>query len=332
MIQLLSIFNWLNMLGIFIFISIFSLISISLTVKSYDKFKFKKLSLIDLSSNFMKMNKFLIWLIISYSITLITIAATAWLNFPMADSYHWEMPYYWIKHETIKPFIVLNFRITSFSFLHEAQFVPFYTFFKKAELTFLVSAFCFILLPFVIREMAINIGFSREASIFAAFITTSFTIIIYSYYFGSNDISKSFWILVSIYFALEYINKNDKRLLLVIISVLSFCVALGIKNTTVILLPIYLAICILMIKCSPNKLKTFYIIFLSFIFGFLASTTVWLYLNNYLWYGDLRGFKENYLTAIGNLDYLSIKGRIVRGILYMVSDFGYLPKKLNLYY
>ncbi|MEJ5227772.1 hypothetical protein [Thermodesulfovibrio sp.] len=181
----------------------------------------------------------------------------------------------------------------------------------------------------MIKEIGINIGFSRESSLFAGLITSSFTVIIYSYYLGSNDLSKSFWILVSLYFALEYINKSEKKIVFAIISVLSFCVALGIKNTTVILLPIYLAVCIFMIRCSQNKLKTFYIIFLSFICGLLASTTIWLYLSNYFWYGDIRGFKENYLTALGNLDYVSIKGRIIRGILYMVSDFGYLPQKIE---
>lgn len=84
-----------------------------------------------------------------------------------------------------------------------------------------------------------------------------------------------------------------------------------------------------MIKSSTDKLKIFYIIFLSFIFGLLASTTVWLYLSNYFWYGDFRGFKENYLSALGSLDFSSIKGRIVRGILYMLSDFAYLPQKIE---
>lgn len=237
MVQLLSIFNWLNTLGIFIFLVIFSIIAMSIRIKSPDNTRFN--FLLNSSDTFIKNNKCLKWLMISYIVTLFSLAATAWINFPIADSYHWEMPYYWIKNETIKPFIVLNFRTTSFSFLHEAQFLPFYVFFKNAEITFLVSAFCFILLPFLIQEVGIKIGFSRESSFFAGLITTSFTIIIYSYYFVSNDISKSFWILVSIYFALEYIKNKDKKIIFAVISVLSFCVALGIKNTTVILLPIY---------------------------------------------------------------------------------------------
>ena len=279
-------------------------------------------------SDFSIVNKLFFYIFIFLILILLIISP---FNFPHTDTYHWEMPKYWLQHNTIKPFEVLNFSIIRFSFLQETQYISFFAFLKVPELTYIFSLITFTLTPFIIARIALSVGFSYQSGLFAGFILCSFTVLIRAVYDGANDYTTAFWVLASLFFALHALNKIQKNLdfRYLLLSVLAFSVAAGIKNSTMILLPVYILFLIFIFRTSFFSKKVISILFFSFVLGFILSGVLWIYISNYLWYGDIRGFDQNYQTILGILNFESIKGRIIRGLLYMISDFGYLSKECN---
>ena len=113
-------------------------------------------------------------------------------------------------------------------------------------------------------------------------------------------------------------------------SILCLCAAMGMKNGAIIVAPIYgVAFFFSRIQSERRRSAVLWFYLGVFIAGSLLSGSVWTYVSNYCWYGDWRGLEENYSSALGSLRVHDVATRMTRGVLYLTSDFGFLPDAIE---
>jgi len=331
-VQFLSLFFILNSYSAFTLnlLIFFSLICFKQqAIKNLDFKSVSVASIFNIKIYFLSMPlKFRI-LIYTWIFSIIILLISSPLGFLSADAYHWEMQKYWLQNNSIFNFGVVNdYKITNFTFLHEILILPFFLFDISLNYSTLLPIIFFILYPFLMADLAHNLSVRRYYGFMAALITLSYTVVYKSIFKGSVDFSAPFWIFVSIYLLINCRIKSSLIITPVIFSILSFCIALGLKNTTLFILPFYLFLLILILRKNIFELNYLKEITLSFIFGLILSGTIWAYLSNYLFYGDFKGYAGHILSN-ESFNWEGTKTRTIRGILYLISDFNYVPDLLK---
>jgi hypothetical protein len=328
-VQILSILYFLNVYSVFIFNLLIFIFLIFFNLKF---FKNRSLSfnapyvITNLWANFQSKPFHFRFLTFIWLLTIFLLAILTPLGFPSADAYHWEMQKYWLQNSSILNSGIINdYKIINFSFLHEILILPFFLFNISLNYSTLLPILFFILYPFLMADIANKLSFPRYYGFISGVIISSFTVVIKSIFKGANDFSAPFWVFVSIYLLIYCREKSPRVLTYLAFSILSFCVALGFKNTTVFLIPLYiLLVFVIFLRYDLLKADSLKVLIYSFIIGLLFSGTIWVYLSNYFIYDDLRGF-ATFVLPSESMSWISIKTRIVRGLLYLFSDFDYTP-------
>jgi hypothetical protein len=327
-VQILSIFYFLNVYSVFIFNLLIFIFLICFNLKF-----FKNSSLItnpadvvtNLWGNFQSKPFDFRFLTIIWLLSILLLVISAPLGFPNADAYHWEMQKYWIQNSSILNYGVINdYKIINFSFLHEILSLPFFLFNTSLKHSVLVPLLFYIFYPFLMADIADKLDFSRHYGFISGIIISSSTVVYKSIFKGANDFTAPFWLFVSIYLLIYCRERSPRVLTYFTFSILSFCVALGIKNTTVLFLPLYFILAFAVLRYDLIKADYFKVFICSFFIGLLFSGTIWVYVSNYIVYGDPRG-PAILAMSLESLNWVGIKTRLVRGLLYMFSDFDYTP-------
>jgi len=105
-----------------------------------------------------------------YTVVFLCLAATllvlSIVACPAGDTYHWEMPKYWIQNESILPFETINFRHTSFAFLKETALLPNYFSIFRPRLAVVHEWLAYVLMYFAVAQAGERAGFSKRAATF----------------------------------------------------------------------------------------------------------------------------------------------------------------------
>jgi hypothetical protein len=252
------------------------------------------------------------------------------LMFPLGDSYHYEMPLFWIQNHTIAHFPVNNPRINCISFLAEGLTIPGFMYLHTGAMFVAIACVAGVLCLGVVYALARKLGCGPGASACAAALTLGFTDFVLNYLFlEGGHYLLAMWVGASLLFLIgsrPFSSMSRPQLTQLGCSVLCFLMACGAKNTAVLLAPLYL---IALVATLGRFLMTSRVILVVSLCGGMASVSsgiLWNYISNQLWYGDYRGpqFMQGHLS--GDFGFRAIWTRECRGAVLMAFDTIWIPQ------
>lgn len=251
-----------------------------------------------------------------------------WAMAPYGDSYHVEMPLFWIQHQSILPFPVHNPRIVSLSFLCEALSLPGFLYARWGGVPALLMLFGWLLDVAVVFALARRIGASLTAAAAAAAIISGYTLFAME---ALTAIPSCFlaaaWFGASLVFLMDAHGREQRTQLGC--SVFCFVLACGAKNTTALLAPLYLAALLLnLIRLgAPARWVSMGAVLAACgVAGLLCSGVAWNYSANKLWFGSSRGPAAISETVSTDYHPRAIWTRLCRGGVLIAYDTIWLPK------
>ena len=262
---------------------------------------------------------------------------------PYGDSYHVEMPLFWIQHQSILPFPVHNPRILSLSFLSEALSLPGFMYARWVGMPALFMLFGWLLNLWVVFALARRIGASFAAAAAASAIISGYTLFAME---ALTAIPSCFlagaWFGASLVFLMDArgcdtLTKNQTTELGC--SVFCFVMACGAKNTTTLLAPLYLTALLLSFSRSfrqggiavrPGKVVM--VLASCAVAGLLCSGVAWNYSANRFWFGSSRGPASISETVSKDYHPRAIWTRLCRGGVLLAYDTIWLPKSARASY
>ncbi len=238
---------------------------------------------------------------------------------PDAEGYHVLRSLFWISNKNLNHFSIAEARCLDLPVNSEILYAWILLFVRKCVWFGIFSFSGFILSLTSLYGILSNMGFSLRRKLWVIFITSSFASVIVQISGTETDIIIAGLVLSSIYLYWNYL-KSEKRSS-VILSALSYALAIGTKTPALILVP---GVGIWMAAMSIYyKKKYFYKPFLSFLlwgvicFIFFASYN---YILNFLDYGNIAG-SPSLLAAHSNHNGLkSVPADFIKYI-FMFFDF-----------
>ena len=258
------------------------------------------------------------------------------LMIPLGDSYHYEMPLFWIQHGTIGHFPVNNPRINCVSFLAEALTIPGFLYLHSSVMFVAISFGAGILGLGVAYALARKMGCGPGASACAAAMTLGFIDFALNFLtFEAGHYLLAMWVGASLLFLIESRpsgSMSRPQLTRLGCSVFCFLMACGAKNTVILLAPLYLIALVATLRRFVIKKQ---VIFVGVLCGGMASITsgiLWNYISNKLWYGDYRGpvFMQHHLSD--DFGFRAVWTRECRGAVLIAFDTMWIPQSARAVY
>src|SRR4051812_19878653 len=101
-------------------------------------------------------------------------SVVGWIMVPFNDSYHFEMPRFWLQNQSALPFPCHNPRITTIAFLSEAIELPGFISFRNDKSVSVAAIAAGLLAVWTIYALARRLGASLNASVAAAAISVGY--------------------------------------------------------------------------------------------------------------------------------------------------------------
>jgi hypothetical protein len=254
--------------------------------------------------------------------------AAAWALAPSNDSYHFEMPVFWIQHRTIFPFPMYNPRVPALSFLSEASQLPGYLYARSIYPTVIATIFLAALTLWVVFSLARRIGASFVIAASVAAVALGLSAFSGNLQQGSAEMFLAgAFVGASMIFLFDAKQRSDLGW-----SVFLFAMACGAKNSTTLLGPPYLVVLVIVCrrlfelgwlrKLAPTIVGVGLV-------GLVCSGVVWNYTSNKIWFGKNgmpRMLKE---TVSHNFRPREIWTRQLRGLALLLGDTIWLPKSMR---
>src|SRR5713226_1116445 len=174
-----------------------------------------------------------------------------WVLIPFGDSYHFEMPLFWIQNHSAMPFPVHNPRIVSLSFLSEGLGLPGFLYARSPSMSSVLSLLAGLLSLWVVFSLARRIGAGFEASACAVAVTVGSTLFAMEpLVAGADGFLAGAWFGSSLLFLIDVRPRGAARCHAPELGCSLFCflMACGAKNSTVLLAPFYLGALVLILK------------------------------------------------------------------------------------
>ncbi|MGA2241823.1 MAG: hypothetical protein ABSH11_07265 [Verrucomicrobiota bacterium] len=252
------------------------------------------------------------------------------LMIPLGDSYHYEMPLFWIQNRSIAPFPVNNPRINTISFLGEALALPGFMYLHTSAMFVVITFVAGVLCVGVVFSLARKMGCGLGASACAAAITLGFPnfaltfldVVAGSYLLG-------IWTGASLLFLIgsrPSESMTKQQLTRLGCSVFCFLMACGAKNTIPLLAPLYLIGLVATLRRFLFKRQVILVLVLCGAIASLCSGVLWNYINNKLWYGDFRGPESMQGHLSGDLGFRAVWTRQCRGAVLIAFDTIWIPQ------
>lgn len=271
----------------------------------------------------------LLLLLVALAATVVHCSLGA-LMMPNGDSYHYEMPLFWIQNQTIAHFPVSNPRINSVSFLGEALAMPGFMYLHTSAMFVAISFAAGVLCLGVVFSLARKIGCGLGASACAAAITLGFPDFALTYLaVAVGHYLLAMWMGASLLFLIGSRpsgSMSQQQLTRLGCSVVCFSMACGAKNTAFLLAPLYLIGLVATLGRFAIKRQVILVVVICGGFSSLGSGVLWNYVDNKLWYGDYRGpeFMQDHLSHDFGIRVMWT--RVCRGAVLMAFDTIWIPQ------
>ena len=293
----------------------------------------------------------------------LVVSIAGWLMIPYGDSYHMEMPLFWIQNRSILPFPVANPRIVALSFESEALALPGFLYAHSPVVTVLVCGLALLLSVWVICSLARRTGAGISAALCAGAIAMGYSEFAFeSLHTGGEAILAGALFGGSLLFLMDAHREDlsaQHRLSELGLSVFLFLLSCGAKNSTLLLAPVYLVFLLLilgkwLLKTGPssgeaagemhrsqigaeNAARQVQRVTMGFarpviltlalagLSGLVCSGVAWNYVANKLWFGNSRGPKTVSETVSTDFHPRSIWTRLCRGTVLTAYDTIWVP-------
>ena len=258
------------------------------------------------------------------------------LMIPLGDSYHYEMPLFWIQHQTIAHFAINNPRINCVSFLSEALTLPGFLYLHSSVMFVVIAAGGGVLCLGVVYALARQLGCGPGASAAAAAMTPGFTDFALNYLtLEAGHYLLAMWLGASLLFLIGSRpngTMSAPQLTRLGCSVVCFLMACGAKNTVALLAPLYLLGLAATLRRFVINKRVILVGVLCGGMAVLVSGVLWNYVSNQLWYGDYRGpkFMQEHLSK--DFGVRAIWTRECRGAVLMAFDTMWIPQSARAAY
>ncbi len=279
---------------------------------------------------------------------LLALCVAGWVMIPSGDSYHLEMPLFWIQNHSALPFPVHNPRIVSLSFLSEGLGLPGFLYARSPSMSSVFSLLSGLLSLWVVFSLARRIGAGFEASACAVAVTVGSTIFAMEpLVAGADGFLAGAWFGASLLFLIDVRPRVAARLHAPELGCSLFCflMACGAKNSTTLLTPFYLGALGLILRPwffnhpkigipdagLPGRMLDRVIplgvgLSICGVAGLLCSGIAWNYTANKLWFGNFRGPELIRSTVSSDFHPRSIWTRLCRGGILMIYDTVWIPR------
>ncbi|MGD1018012.1 MAG: hypothetical protein ABSA12_01710 [Verrucomicrobiia bacterium] len=249
------------------------------------------------------------------------------LMVPIGDTYHNEMPLFWVQNHTIAPFPVNNPRVTSVSFVSEALCLPGYMYPRMDAMIPVFSFLAAVLAIWLVFSLTRRIGCSFEASACAGAMTAGYTA--FTPCDNAEIYLAALWFGASILFLMDSRPSAASPTIptgILSCSILCFLMACGSKNSTIVLAPVYLLALAMVLGRSLWNKRTLMILVVSAAIALLCSGVAWNYISNRLWFGNSTG--TEFLKATLSRDFRprAVWTRLSRSTVLLLFDTVWIPK------
>ena len=245
---------------------------------------------------------------------------------PFGDSYHFEMPAFWMQHRTIAPFPTSNPRLVAVSFLAEALCLPGYLYLQTPVLFAVFTYVAALLSVMVVFALARRAGASTAAAAAAAALTAGYPIFMNECRNAhAAAILAGMWFGACLLFLFSCRRSDSVRINLGG-AVICFCMACGTKNSTVLLAPVAVMLAMLMLGRSVCSRRAIQSVLVAAMLGLPASGMLWNYGQNQSWFGNIRGpeFLREHLSS--DFHPRSMYTRLCRGLVLLAGDTIWIPR------
>ncbi|HEY6227171.1 MAG TPA: hypothetical protein VI282_08630, partial [Verrucomicrobiae bacterium] len=266
-------------------------------------------------------------------------AAVGWMMLPYNDSYHFEMPRFWLQNKSAYPFPCHNPRITTITFLSEAMELPGFVSFRNDAAVLAAAIAAGILVIGTIYSLARRLGAGVIAAAAASAVGVG-----YMTFASSIFTSAAEMLLAGAFFGGSVIFLMDvwadgKRRRGVIgelgCSVFLFVMACGAQNPTTVVAPFYLIFlavaCWKMLKQRLGKGdqivgKMIFTFVGAGLISLLCSGVAWNYGVNRIYFGA-NGMPPLMKSVVShNYAPREIWTRLARGAVLVAYDTLWMPK------
>jgi hypothetical protein len=333
-IQCLSLVAWLTKPGLIVVNVLFTLLFVGLSwlwPRANERFPWKTLLTKTWQGFAVQRRETLV--LASLAVALVSIVvycSLGTLMMPIGDSYHFEMPQFWIQNHSIAHFPIDNPRVTTTAFVGEALTLPGYMYFHTTAMFVVITFGAGILTLGIVFSLARRMGCSVGASLCAAAITLGFTDFALTFLaVTAGNYLAGMWTGASLLFLINSRPSEGftkPQLTQFGCSVFCFLMACGAKNTISLLAPLYLIVLFVTLRGFLFKRPAILTLMLCGGIALLCSGVLWNCVSNKLWYGDARGpkFMQDHLSR--ELGLRSVWTRLSRGTVLMVFDTIWVPK------
>lgn len=227
-----------------------------------------------------KLHKFIALDIGLTTVIIIVLAAVFYIGtispINNSDSLHTHLPriYYWLQHGSFESWNANIPTQISYPINISIQGLWIFLLGHSEMLFFVIPWFGLVTAVALIYEISMLLGSTRRGAILASLIALTFPVVLLQTYSFQGDVFVATIILVSVYFLLLFIKEEQKKFLF--ISGLSLMVAIGAKQTALLVVPVFLLVLIILKIATKinwiNFLKTivlcslFFLLFSSFKF------------------------------------------------------------------
>jgi hypothetical protein len=333
-IQCLSLMTWLTGAGLIAANALLTLLSVGLSRfwPPTDQRPSWKILLTNTWQEFAAQRKeTLVLLLLAVALVSMVVHCSlgAWMV-PIGDSYHIEMPLYWIQNHSIAHFPIENPRVNSTAFAGEALTLPGYMYFHSSVMLVVISFGAGILSLGIVFSLARKMGCSIAASLGAAAVTTGFTDFALTFLTVTNgNYLAGMWAGASLWFLINSRpseNFSKPQLTRLGCSIFCFLMACGAKNTVPLLAPLYLIALVVTLRSFLFQSLAVLTLISCGGMALVCSGVLWSYVSNQLWYGNVRGpeFMQNHITR--EFAFKPAWTRLSRGAVLMVFDTIWVPK------
>jgi hypothetical protein len=226
---------------------------------------------------------------------------------------------HWLQQGSLKPYAGFNEFGSTFPFINSLLMLWSVVFLRSDRLVGYVQFVAAIMIAISIYSMGKEFGFTRKASFFAGLFFLTFPIILFESITAQNDLLAACFLMIAFYFLIRFIYESDGMIL--VLSILSFALAIGTKQYALFALPGYITLYALMIKKrgTDRKMIVLKSILSAICFIFIFSS--YSYLQNFIFYGNPGGAGVSSLVDSPNPQISGTLNKAVTNSLRLVYQF-----------
>jgi hypothetical protein len=263
---------------------------------------------------------------------LLIVSSTGCILTPWNDSYHFEMPIFWMQHQTIFPFPVYNPRIPALSFLSEATQLPGYLYARSIYTTVIAALVTGVVSLWTVFALARRVGASCTIALATAALAVGLTAFSSNFQQSAAEMFLAGTFVGGSLLFIFDLKKSPRPARDIGWSVFLFAMACGAKNSTTLLGPAYLIV--LGAACIRTSGSLFLrkvagTVAVAGFIGLICSGVAWNYIANKVWFGKDGLPRLISETVSHNFRPREIWTRQIRGLVQLVADSIWAPKSLR---